>query len=287
MKTLHPFFLVLAFVFSNAIFAQEQYTVSGKTYALQTEVEGTLTLLWNVIDDEYRYFAKKGNELVELKNTRTDGKYQEEYKEILVSLTSDQSVSSEKTKLTLVSLRSFFNDYNKKVDPNYQENATSVALETRLGIFSGLSNNVSTFNPENVFALLLGIEIEVTDSQMLKHHAAIVQFRHSFKATDYDLTYSQFSINYRYKFIHKESLSLFIQTKLIALTFFERAKDNQEGLLDTTGSSLQTPIGMGLGLDYKLGKGFITFAINDIVSPGVDTNDEFPLDFTLGYKFNL
>lgn len=287
MKTLHTFFLVLAFVFSNANFAQEQYSVSGKTYTLQTEVEGTLTLLWNVIDDEYRYFAKKDNEIVELKNTKVDGKYQEEYKETLVSLTSDQSISSEKTKLTLVGLRSFFNDYNKKVDPNYQENATSVALETRLGAFGGFSNNVSTFNPENVFAPLLGIEFEVTDSQMLKRHAAVVQFRHSFTTADYDLTYSQFSINYRYKFIYKESLSIFIQAKLIALTFFERAKDNQEGLLDTSGSSLQTPIGLGLGLDYKLGKGFITFAMNDIVAPGVDTNDEFSLDFSLGYKFNL
>ncbi|PKP25300.1 MAG: hypothetical protein CVU03_08690 [Bacteroidetes bacterium HGW-Bacteroidetes-2] len=287
MKTLPTFFLVLAFVFSTAIFAQEQYTVSGKTYTLQTEVEGTLTLLWNVIDEQYRYFAKKGNELVELKNTRTDGKYQEEYKETLVSLTSDQSISSEKTKLTLVSLRSFFNEYNKKVDPYYQENATSVALETRLGAFGGVSNNVSTTNPQNVFAPFFGIEFEVTDSQMLKRHAAVLQFRHSFKAEDYDLTYSQFTINYRYKFIHKESLSLFIQAKLIALSFFERAKDNQEGLIDRTGSSLQTPIGLGLGLDYKLGNGFITFIMNDIVAPGVDTNDAFSLDFTLGYKFNL
>jgi len=287
MKTLSSFFIAFACMFSTITFGQEQYTVAGNTYTLKTEVDGTLALLWNVIGDEYRYFAKKGNETVELTNTKVDGKYQGEYKATLRTLTSDQEISVDKTNLTLVSLRAFFNLYNKKADPNYVENNTSVALETRLGAFGGISNNVATTNPENIFAPLFGVEFEVTDAQVLRRHAAVLQFRHSLKTTDYEVSYSQFSLLYRYKFIHTEKVSVFGQGKLVALTFFDIAEDNEEGLLNTSGSSLQTPVGLGIGMDYKLGNGFITFIMNDIVAPGLESNGEFSLDFTLGYKFIL
>ncbi len=287
MKTLSIFIIVFTCMLTTSIFSQEQYTIAGKTYTLNTEVEGTLTLLWKVIDEDYRYFAKKGNEIVELTNTRVDGKYQEEYKATLRMLASDQSMAADKVNLTLVSLRGFFNEYNKKADPNYVENSTSVNLETRLGAFGGLSNNVATTNPDNVFAPLIGLEFEVTDSKVLRRHAAVLQFRHSLQTADYEVSYSQFSLLYRYKFIHNEKLSVFVQGKFVALTFFNIPEDNEEELENLSGSSLQTPMGIGIGMDYKLGNGFITFTMNDIVAPGLDTNGEFSMDFTLGYKFIL
>jgi len=36
-----------------------------------------------------------------------------------------------------------------------------------------------------------------------------------------------------------------------------------------------------------LGNGYLFFTYNDIVGLGIDSNGEFPVDFTLGYKFNL
>tara|TARA_R110000850_G_scaffold190308_4_gene316236 strand:+ start:11449 stop:12312 length:864 start_codon:yes stop_codon:yes gene_type:complete len=287
MKTFKNVLILCAFLFTAGAIAQENYTVNGNTYSLKTEVEGPLTLLWNVIDNEYRYFAKKGNTIVELKNTRVDGKYQEEYKQTLTELTSDNPVDASKTNLTLVSLRGYVNSYNKKADPAYQEKSTSVDLSTRLGVFAGMSNNNATTNPENVFAPLAGIEFEVTDNVVLRRHSIVLQFRHSFEAEDYDLTFSQFALNYRFKFIHTDQLSVFAQAKMVTLTFSKLAEDNVEGLEELSNTSVNTPIGLGLGLDYKIGNGFFTFGLNDLVSPGVDTNGEFSVDVTLGYKFSL
>ncbi len=287
MKALKNLCVIFVFLFAATTLAQENYTVNGSTYSLKTEVEGPLTLLWNVIDNEYRYFAKKGNAIVELKNTRIDGKYQEEYKQTLTELTVDYPVDASKTNLTLVGLRSYFNKYNKLADTNYVERSSSVDLETRLGAFGGISNNNSTTNPENVFAPLLGVEYEITDNVVLKRHAIVVQFRHSFEATDYDLTFSQFALNYRFKFIHNERLSVFAQAKFFTLTFSELAEDNVDGLEELSKTSLNAPISLGLGMDYKIGNGYLTFGLNDLVSPGLDTNGEFSVDVTLGYKFVL
>ncbi|MCW8980022.1 MAG: hypothetical protein OQJ83_01440, partial [Altibacter sp.] len=119
MKHLPLLCLFLMLLSYPALQAQQNYTVSGTTYSLKTEVEGTLTLLWNTIDGEYRYFSKKGNDIVELKNSKTDGDYQEEYKEVLRSQTADAVVAVEDVNLTLPSLRAFFIAYNKKIDPAY------------------------------------------------------------------------------------------------------------------------------------------------------------------------
>ena len=77
----------LLFALQAPLLAQETFEVDGSSYSLKTEVDGTLTLLWNTIDGEYRYFAKKGSAITELKNTKTNRRYQEEYKEYYSSLT--------------------------------------------------------------------------------------------------------------------------------------------------------------------------------------------------------
>src|SRR5690606_13795865 len=117
MKSLLPI-LICFLLFSSTIQAQQEYTVDGQSYTLNTEIEGSLTLLWNTINGEYRYFSKKGNDIVELKNTKLNGDYQEEYKEVLRQQTSDAAVSTEDVKLTLPSLHDFFVEYNKKKDPS-------------------------------------------------------------------------------------------------------------------------------------------------------------------------
>lgn len=278
----------LIFLISSTAFAQENYTVNGNTYVLKTEVEGPLTLLWNVIDDNYRYFAKKENEIVELTNTRTNGKYQEEYKQTLARLTSDNPEDPSKTNITLVSLRSYFNAYNKKVDAAFVQKETSIRLEKRLGLFGGMSdNNNSSNNPEGVFAPLIGLEFELTDKELLRRHGFVMQFRHSFEAEDYDLTFSQLSFNYRYKFIQSDAFSVFAQAKLLAYSIYKLEEDNEEGLELTSGSSLQTPMGLGIGMDIRLGNGYITLVMNDIVAPGYEADEDTAIDITLGYKFRF
>jgi len=45
-------------VFSTFAFSQETYTINGEELSLKTEVNGTLDLLWNNINGEFRYFVR-------------------------------------------------------------------------------------------------------------------------------------------------------------------------------------------------------------------------------------
>ncbi len=288
MKTFKHLSVILVFLCTTTLFSQENYTVNGTTYVLKTEVEGPLTLLWNVIDNEYRYFTKRDNEIIELTNTRSNGRFQEEYKQTLARLTSDNPVDASKTNLTLGSLRNYFNEYNKKADVTYVEKETSVRLEKRLGLFGGISNyNNSRESSDGTFVPLIGLEFELTDNEVLRRHGFVLQFRHSFKIADYDRTYSQFSFNYRYKFIQSDAFVIFAQARLLALSFYKLSEDNEEGLVLTSGSSLQAPLGLGVGADIRVGKGFFTLTMNDIVAPGYDADKVVAIDITLGYKFIL
>jgi hypothetical protein len=296
MKSFFPIFVLFFLLSAGTLQAQQQYTVDGQTYTLNTEVEGTLTLLWNTVNGEYRYFSKKGNDIVELKNTKQDGDYQEEYKKTLQQQTSDATVSTEKVKLTLPSLHNFFVEYNKKKDPSFNETEKSIDLQFRLGAFVGMSNSIYTQNPTNALQAVAGIDLELVDGVKLKRHAMVLRFKQTFESSEYKYSASQLSLNYRFKFIKTPKFDAFINTKFAALTFSKREQTyilapdvfpNITYTEKTSGSDFSAPITFGLGADYKVGNGYITFNYNDIVGLSVDSNGEFPIDFTLGYKFNL
>jgi len=294
MKSLLSIFVLIFLLSAGSVQAQQQYTVDGQTYTLNTEVEGTLTLLWNTINGEYRYFSKKGNDIVELKNTKQDGDYQEEYKQTLQQQTNDAPVSTEKVKLTLPSLHVFFVEYNKKKDPNYSEMETSIDLQFRLGAFVGVTNSVYTLNPTNELQPIGGIDLELIENVKLRRHSLVFRFKQTFESSEYKYSASQFSLNYRFKFVRTSKFDAFINTKFAALTFSKRElvyvieTDPPTAVIDNkSGSDFNAPITFGIGADYKVGNGYITFNYNDIVGLNVESNDEFPVDFTLGYKFNL
>ncbi len=296
MKSLLPILALFLLISIETLQAQQQYSVDGQTYTLNTEVEGSLTLLWNIVDGQYRYFSKKGNSIEELKNTKQSGDYQEEYKETLKKQTSDAAVSTEKLKLTLPSLHTFFAEYNKKKDPSFGEEEKSVELQFRLGAFAGVSNSIYTDNPKNAMHGVAGIDLEMVDAIKLKRHAMVFRFKQTFESSDHKYSASQLSLNYRFKFVKTPKFDAFINTKIAALTFSSKEITYlapEEPLPPRyitekeSGSTFNAPITFGLGADYKLGNGYITFNYNDIVGLGVDNNGEFPVDFSLGYKFIL
>ncbi len=290
----YAFLSVLIFLFfATTLNAQQEYIVNGEIYTLNTEVAGNLTLLWNTIDGEYRYFSKKGNDISELKNTKQDGRYREEYKEVLQEQTSDAGISVEDVKLTLPSLHSFFAEYNKKKDPNFSETKSSIALQLRLGAFAGISNSIYSHNPTNELQPVAGIDLELVDNVKLKRHALVLRFKETFKSDKYKFSSSQFSLNYRFKFIKTPRFDAFLNCKFASLTFVNREEliigfgEVDQPIYGEKGSDFNAPITFGLGADYKVGNGYITFNYNDIVGLNVDDNGEFPIDFTVGYKFNL
>ncbi len=295
MKAIFPSALLLLFFTFQSGKAQETYLVNGETFSLKTEVQGPLTLLWNTIDGEYRYFVKKGNTIEELKNTKEDGKYQEEYKEVLNRQTDDTNLSAEKVNLTLPSLQQYFEEYNRHKNPALPQSKRLGGLSLRLGTFAGIDNAVYTENPQNDIHPIIGLELELVDALKLKRHAMAFQFKQTFESSDHKYSASQFSLNYRFKFVKTPRLDVYVGAKFAALTFSENevlvgvAESNPPIFIteSRSGSDFSAPFTFGIGADYRVGKGYITLAMQDLVGLNVDSNNEFPLNLALGYKLIL
>jgi len=285
--------LLLAFTCSLSLFAQTSHTIDGKTYSLATEIDGTLTLLWTTIDGEYRYFSKKEAEIIELTNTKSLGNYEQEYKLTLQQQTADQSLSLERIKFTLPSLKMFFDAYNQLVDPNYIAVPPIAKLKVRLGFMGGMTNYPFFTNPDNTLLPQIGAEVEIVDDLKLLRHSLVLQFRQLFATSDYDLSSSQLSLNYRFKFVKSDVVDIYVNTKIADFVYLSQNIDDPNGDGDTkdaisgSGSEFRAPFALGLGADIPIGKGFITVAYYDIYALNLENNGNFTIDFALGYKFNM
>lgn len=271
----------------------QTYTVNGNALELRTDVEGPITLLWNTFNQEYRYFLKKGDAITELTNERIGKKYSDSYKKQLASLTSDFPEPTDKVKLTLASLRKFTNAYNAQADPTYTSNSRVVKPSFRLGAFAGITNSIYTTNPNNTSNTQLGVDFEILDPKALPRHSFVVQYKQTLSSDDFDYSAAQFSINYRFKFVKTDRIDVFLNTKLATFTSINRgaieiiSNGQVEQINATSGSSFQGPFLFGLGADIALGNGYLMLNYHDAYSFFLDDNGEFPVDFSIGYKFNL
>jgi len=285
--------LLLAFACSLSLYAQTNYTIDGKEYSLSTEIEGTLSLLWTTKGGTYQYFSKKGTDLTALINTKIDGEFQEEYKQVLQSQTKDQGMSTDKVKLTLPSLKEFFSEYNQKVDPNYPDLPPKAKLKARLGFFGGMTNYPFFSNPDNTLLPQIGAEVEIVDEVKLKRHSMLVQLRQLFATSDYDFSSTQISLNYRFKFVKSDAVDLYINTKFADYVYITQDIDDPNGdgdpedAISGSGGNFRAPFALGLGADIPLGNGFLTVAYNDIFALNLEDNGDFTVDFSVGYKFSL
>lgn len=277
--------LILAVIIAQFSYSQESYNVNGESLSLYAEAEGSLTLLWNSFDGSYRYFIKKDNEIVELTNTKKDKKFQEEYKGVLQSYTgSDAS----KVRFTKADLTKEVDNYNVKNDANYISEVTSVKLKTRLGAFAGITNYAYFLNPENTSLPQLGAELEIIDEVKLKRHSLAVQLRHIIGNNDFDFSSTQVSLNYRFKFIKCQSFDIYVNTKIADYVHISQDINVAPDLkIAASGGEFQAPFALGLGGDIALGNGYLTLLYQDIFALNLNDNGEFPLDFVIGYKWNL
>jgi len=286
--------LFALFIFSLSS-AQENYTYQGETYSLIKTVDGELDLLYNIIDDEYRYFISINGDLEELLNTKVDGEYKREYKDTLQKLTSDKNISTNRLNLTLSSLENFIIKYNTLKDENFVDPRAKGSLNSRLGFFGGISNMIYTPNPTNQIAPVLGVEWEVYSNEKLKRHAAFVQLRYVFESEDYKYSEAEFSLNYRFKLINLTDFHFYLDAELFNFTYYDEnftivdsADPANNEKINRTGSELNFPVSFGAGVAYRITpNGFLTLSYNDVVSIAEDSNGEFPVDVTLGYKFKL
>lgn len=287
MKRLITLFCGLLLCLTTTLAQTDTYTINNESYELNTDVDGPISLLWNVFSQEYRYFAKKGNSIIELTNTKKNNRYQEEYKTQLQELITGTDMNVDKVKLTLSSLRRFFNAYNKKVDPSYQENSFLTNVEYRLGAFAGITNSIFVDNPDNTSNAQFGVDFEIYDAVALPSHAIVIQYKQTVSSDDFDFSSSQFSINHRFKFIKTPVYQIYLNTKFATYTISKREIIGSDFIDERTASNFQGPVIFGLGADIKIGKGYLSLNYNDAYSFIIDDNGEFPVDLTIGYKIVL
>lgn len=272
--------------------AQENYTINGQTYTLKTEVSGNISLLWNIIDNQFRYFAKQGQEIVELTNTRgDDNKYQEEYKAILKRLTLN-TFSTNDLRLTLPDLKQYINNYNASVDPSYTIDDDAIKLGSRLSFFGGITNHPYTSNPDNTTVPQIGAEIEIFEASETPRHALYLNLTSAFKNDELEYQNTQFGLGYRFRFINNNDFNVFGNIVIANYSFIKRTisytQDNVTREESSSENGFDAPFALGFGADLKVSEnGYITFGWHEIVALFLDDQNNFSTNFTLGYKFNL
>ena len=287
MKVFAPLFFLFFLTFSFAD-AQNIYPINGQERELDVIVEGPLTLLWYKDGREQRFFSKRDNDIVELTNTQENGKYLEEYKDVLTRHTFN-TISTADVKLNLRSLNNFFVKYNEQV-----EKTEKGKMESRMGIFAGVDNMIFTTNPTNVWHPKVGIEYEIFEST-LPRHSGVLMGQYTFKSNEHRYQSLQLSLNYRFKFVQSRRFDSYVNAKFFAFTtskfeYLIAVEDSEVPayIYDKKSTSgVSAPFLFGLGADYRVGSGFITLGLLDLVGVNVKSNKEFPLNLTLGYKFEL
>lgn len=279
------------YFFSFGLSAQEAYTFDGKTLELKTEISGKLDLLWNIIDNNYRYFVKtEDGKVTELLNTKKQGRtYNEEYKSQLKDLTS---MDTSKLKFTLYSLRNYIDAYNSSVDTNYVSNSTTSKVQFRLGINGGITNNPFVENPNNEKVPLAMVELEILEKNVLPRHSGFLQVRRAFENDNFKYSTTELSLGYRYRFINKKSFNVYGQVKFATLNFAEAEIAVPQGPATVINTQKDTafdvPFIFGIGADIAVGEsGFITLNYGELFSLLLDNQGNFSTDITLGYKFLL
>ncbi len=286
-------FLCCLIAFNFSLIAQQNYTVNNENLVLKTEIEGTIDLLWNTINGEYRYFLKEANNsITELKNEKDNtNKYLNQYQQTLKKLTGNDA---SKVKLTLYSLKKFINDYNASQDANYTFSDGKAVLKSRIGVFGGITNNRFITNPDNAIAPNFTGEFEVFGVKSMTKHAGFASVRHTLSTAKLDYTATQIALGYRYRFINKDCFNIYGQTKFVTYTF-SQSKEMVPSELDpntlieieASGTAFDAPFIFGLGADFKIGNGYVSAIYDSLFALLIDNKEHFPVDFSIGYKFNL
>ena len=277
----------------SSLKAQETYTINNETLQLKTEVDGKLDLLWNIIDNEYRYFIRSSDNVIsELVNTKDDkNNYKEEYKTSLENATSGWSTS--KVKLTLPSLITYLETYNKSQDANFTSTHPKRKPQLYLSAFGGITNSPFVNNPDNVITPVGGVELEVSEGRESPRHAGFLQIRHVFEGNDkFPYSTTELSLGYRFRFVRTNSFNLFADVKAATLNFSKGRITEEDGIViineSVSTTSFDVPFIFGIGADFRISEcSFITIGYNQLFALFLDNQGNFPIDVTLGYKMKL
>lgn len=312
---------VLAILFIlcvTTMHAQKTYTINGESLVLNKETEGPIYFLWNSTNGQFRYFIQtKNDDVVELTNTKDlDNNYKEEYKDALYNATGSNPAE---VKLTTYSILDFVKKYNQahttsETYPSKSESnkptkerpfSDRPILDWRFGTSAGFTNHPFITNPEGFISMTFQTELEVFQESLQPRHSLFMGLKFSpSTAIKENIEYMsiQPSLGYRFRFINLENVNFHIGTKFAVFTYSEQRviTDTSDGKgNDNDPSAMQEiikrnrnfdfPFIFALGTDIKVKENaFITILFDSLFSLFQKSkNSTFPLDISIGYKFNL
>ncbi len=287
-------FLLCVLISYTSLKAQEKFTINGETLQLKTEVDGKLDLLWNIIDNEYRYFIRTSdNSITELVNIQDNDKsYQEQYKIILENATSGMSANS--VNLTLPSLITYIEAYNKSQDAAFESTHSKSKAQLRLMVFGGITNSPFVTNPDNVKTPVFGAELEVSEERESSRHSGFFQIRHVLEDKDkFPYSTTELSLGYRYRFIKSRVFNLFADVKAATVNFSKSTvpiagTGGVVTIQEVSDTAFDVPFIFGVGADIRVSEcSFITLGYNQLFAAFLDNQGNFSTDVTLGYKLKL
>ncbi len=284
-------FSLLFILLSLYISAQKQYTVKGETLNLRIELEGDLDFLSYKTKDNYRFFIKDKNETIyELLNTRQeDNSYLNEYKRVLSNLTQGSNMSTEKVGFGHYSLKQFIRAYNSSGTKRYTYTGEKVYMQSRLGVFGGITNHPFTENKNNAKVPSLAVEFEFFAKISKPRQTGYFSIEHTFENSKIKYTSTQLALGYRYRFINKSAFNIYGNLQISTYTFskntFVLADNSKEVVNDAI---FHIPLSFGLGSDIKINNhSLVTLTYKNLFAIFENNSANFPIDFAVGYKVNL
>lgn len=144
-------------------------------------------------------------------------------------------------------------------------------------------------NPDNIKTPIIGAELEIYEANVLPRHSGFLQARHTFENDDFKYSTTELSLGYRFRFINKESFSIYGQVKLATLNFSNVTFLNQDNLeVNSNETAFDIPFIFGIGSDIKVGNNsYITIIYGELFALLLDNQGNFSTDIAIGYKFNL
>lgn len=270
--------------------AQEHEIIDGKPYELKTLAKGDLILLWNHTD---RFFVKDNNgKIHELINTsRSDNRFNQEYKHVLNTLVQDSDMSANRVGFGRYGLKQFIKAYNSKGPKRYTYTNTNerAKIQSRMGLSGGLTNHPFIKNTENTLNPFFGVEFEVFEQNKIPRLTGYFGFRHALESENLKYKLSELSLGCRYRFINKSKFNIYGSIEFATYSFMKRTVSDGTGNPESfKESAFHVPLAFGVGSDLKINNhSFITLTYNALFAFLLDNQGNFPVDFALGYKFNL
>jgi hypothetical protein len=273
--------------------AQETYDIDDESYFLIKETNGSIVLLWNVINGKDRYFLQINDSLIELVNTKdVNRKRKFEYKTVLADLTSNEKLSVDNVKLKLMSLKTFIDDYNLLKDPNYQINPKGKLL-TKFSVFGGITNNPFLDNPDNIKNPVFGVEFEFSEAVELPRHSIYFQGKQVFGSDKFDYSATNIIVGYRIRIVNKETFNFYTSIDMARYVFVNVGEEELNDLadieqIDFKENGFEVPLVFGVGADIKLSEtSFLSLTYNELFALLLENEGNFSTSFAVGYKFIL